>query len=400
MPALSKTLDRFKPSPISSIFALASRLAEEGRDIVNLSTGEPDFDTDESVREAAKTAIDQGATRYTAIDGTTALKSAVRDKFSRENGLHYELDEIIVDAGAKPILAHIMLALLDEGDEVVIPTPCWTSHPGMVRLCGAAPIFAHTREEDGFKLKAYDLEKLLGPKTKLLILNSPSNPTGAVYSEDELKELTEVLLQHPDVWVISDDIYEKLLFDGRTFATPAAVEPRLKDRVITVNGVSKGYAMTGWRIGFAGGPRAVMAGARKVMSQTTGSPPAMSQAAALAALNGPQDYVSQQVETYQRRRDLVVRALNQVPGLTVTPSQGAFYLFVNCADVIGRSTPGGNRLETSSDFVAYLLEEQGVAVVPGAAFEADPYFRLSFAASTEALEEGCRRISSGCSALA
>lgn len=399
MPALSKSLDRFPSSKIASIFALATRLQEEGRDIVNLSTGEPDFDTDISVREAAKKAIDEGATRYTALDGTSALKRAVQAKFSEDNGLDFELDEIIIDTGAKPLLAHIMLALLDPDDEVIIPTPCWTSHPGAVRFCGVHPVFARTREEDDFKLKGQGFRGLISPKTKLLILNSPSNPTGAVYSEDELRELTEVLLAYPDIWIIADDIYEKLLFDGRTFATPAAIEPRLRDRVITVNGVSKSYAMTGWRIGYAGGPREAMAGVRKVMSQTAGSPPAMSQAAAVAALTGPQDYVAEQVATYQSRRDLVVRALNQALGLKVAPSQGAFYLFVNCAGVLGKETPGGKTIQNSTDFVSYLLEDHGIALVPGAAFEADPYFRLSFAASNEALEQGCKRIIAGCSSL-
>ena len=400
MPALSKSLERFQPSKIAEIFALALRLQEEGRDIVNLSTGEPDFATHDSVCAAAHEAIDAGMTKYTAVDGTSDLKRAVQEKFRRDNGLDYALDEIIIDSGAKPLLAHTMMALLDPGDEVIVPTPCWTSHPGAVRLCGGEPVFLACPEDNGFKLHAAELAAAITGRTKMLILNSPSNPTGAVYDAEEMKAITDVVLGHPHIWLVSDDIYESLLFDGRVFATPAGVEPRLKDRVITVNGVSKGHAMTGWRIGFAGGPKDAMQAIRKVLSQATGSPPSISQAAAVAALTGPQEVLAERTAIYQERRDIVVRALNQAAGLTVRPCEGAFYLFVNCAGVLGRTTPAGQVLETSTDFARYLLEDRGVAVVPGVAFEADPYFRLSFATSTEALEEACRRIREGCSALA
>lgn len=399
MPALSNSLQRFQPSKIAEIFALALRLKEEGRDIVNLSTGEPDFETDPKICAAAHRAIDAGITKYTAVDGTTELKRAVREKFKRDNGLDYELEEIVIDSGAKPLLAHIMLALLDPGDEVIVPTPCWTSHPGAVRLCGAEPVFLPCPESNSFKLRPADLAAAITDRSKVLILNSPNNPTGAVYDAAELKAITEVLLQHPQLWIVADDIYETLLFDGRRFATPAQVEPRLRERVITVNGVSKGHAMTGWRIGFAGGPKEVIAAVRKVMSQATGCPPSISQAAAVAALTGPQGVLAERRAIYQTRRDLMVRALNQAAGLKLSPCEGAFYLFVNCAGVLGKSTPGGRVLRSSSDFVTYLLQDKGVALVPGAAFECDPYFRLSFATDTASLEEACRRIREGCSAL-
>ena len=399
MPRLSKSLSRFQSSPISEVFSLALKLQAEGRDLVNLSIGEPDFDTHESVCREAHAAIERGETRYTAVDGTSDLKDAIRMKFKRDNDLEFERDEIVVDAGAKPLLGHIMLTLLDPGDEVVIPTPCWTSHPGMVRVCGAEPVLVKCGEETGFKLQPEQLAASLSPKTKALILCSPGNPTGAVYDEGQLQALADVLRLHEDVWVISDDIYEKLVFDERAFTTMAQAAPDLGERVITVNGVSKGYAMTGWRIGYAAGPKDAMAGMRKVMSQFTGSPSSVSQAAAMAALNGPQDYVAERREIFQKRRDLVVRALNQVPGLRVPPCEGAFYLFIGCGGLIGKSTPAGTDIVTSTDFARYLLETEAVALVPGAAFECDPYLRLSFAASTEELEEACRRISRACSGL-
>jgi aspartate aminotransferase len=399
MPHLSKSLSRFQPSPISEVFALALKLQAEGRDLVNLSIGEPDFDTHESVCREAHAAIDRGETRYTAVDGTSELKDAIRAKFERDNDLEFTREEIVVDSGAKPLLGHIMLTLLDAGDEVVIPTPCWTSHPGMVRVCGAEPVLIECKEEDWFKLQPEQLANSLSSKTKALILCSPGNPTGAVYDIDQLRALADVLRAHEDIWIISDDIYEKLVFDGRAFATMAQAAPDLRERVITVNGVSKGYSMTGWRIGYAAGPREVMAGMRKVMSQFTGSPSSISQAAAVAALNGPQDYVADRRNTFQQRRDLVVRALNQTPGLRVSPCEGAFYLFISCAGLIGKSAPAGGEIASSTDLARYLLETEAVALVPGAAFECDPYLRLSFAASTEELEEACRRIRRACSEL-
>ena len=399
MPQLSRVLDRFRPSPIAHIFALAIQLREEGRDIVNLAAGEPDFETHDSVCAAAHAAIDQGETKYTAVDGANHLKRAIQAKFKQDNGLDYDLDEIVVDGGAKPVLGHIMRALLDPGDEVIIPTPCWTSHPGMVQLCSADPVFVPGPEDRGFKLRPEDLDSAITEKTKALILCSPSNPTGAVYDPQELRALTDVLLRHEDVWIVADVIYEKLVYDGREFATPARVEPRLRDRIITVNGVSKGYSMTGWRIGFAGGPRQAMAGVKKVMSQATGCASSISQVAAAAALTGPQEYISQRTAIFQERRDLVVRALNQAEGLKVQPCEGAFFLYINCGEVLGKKTPAGALLESSADFARYLLEEKGVALIPGAAFEYDPYLRLSFAASTEALEDACARIRSACAAL-
>jgi len=399
MPSLSATLERFQPSAIAEIFSLAVRLKEEGRDIVNLSSGEPDFDTEANAKQAAVEAIAEGQTKYTNIDGTTALKRAIQAKFRRDNSLDYRSEQILVDAGAKPLLAHGMQAILDPGDEVIIPTPCWTSYVGMARLFGGEPKLVPCPEEAGFKLQPEDLERAITRRTKLILLNSPCNPTGAAYAEDELKALTDVLRRHDHVWIFADDIYEHIVYDGFRFVTPAQVEPRLFDRTLTINGVSKAYAMTGWRIGFAGGPTRLIEAIRKVLTQSTANPCSISQAAATEALTGPQDFLVERADSFRQRRDLVVGAINQMPGLRCSPPEGAFYLYPNCAGLLGRRTEEGATIESSHDFARHLLEHWGVAVVPGSAFECDPYFRLSYAASTTELEEACRRIGRACGEL-
>jgi len=399
MPSLSQVLDGFVPSRISEITSLAARLKEEGRDIVNLSVGEPDFDTPEHVRDAAHRAIDAGLTKYTPIDGSTALRAAIQRKFRRDNDLDYDLDQIAASFGAKPLLFTALQALLDPGDEVIIPAPCWTSYPGMVALAGGRAVIVPTSIEANFKLTPEALAAAIGPRTKCLIHCSPSNPTGAAYNAQELQALTAVLVDHPDVWIISDDLYEHILFDGTRFATPAQIEPRLTARTLTVNGVSKGYAMTGWRVGYAGGPKPLIAAIRKVLSQTSGGLCAISQAAAIEALDGPQDFLAARAEIYRHRRDMCVAEIGRAPGLRARSPDGAFYLFVYCGGVLGKRTPAGARIDSSSDFVRYLLETFGVAVVPGIAFESDPYFRLSFAAADQVLAEGLRRITEACSAL-
>ena len=399
MPNLSHRLNGFKPSSIAQIFTLATKLKEQGEDIADLSTGEPDFRTGAAVCMAAKKAIDQGITKYTPVDGTSELKKAIRDKFKKDNQLEYELSQIVIDAGAKPLLAHTLMAILNREDEVIIPTPCWPSHPGVVQLYGAFPVFVKGSADTGFKLKPQDLDHAITEKTTAIILNSPSNPTGAVYSREELKGLTDVLLEHPGIWILADDIYEKLRYDNREFVTVAQVEPRLMDRTITINGLSKAHAMTGWRIGYAGGPLPLMSAIRQIMSQATGNPCSISQRAALEALTGDQSHLHTQLDIYQSRRDKVVKRLNTADGLSVAACEGAFYLYVNCQDVLGKSTPNGQRIESSTDFVRYLLEDHKVAVVPGVAFEYDPYFRLSFATSDEQLDKACSRMIDACDAL-
>ena len=399
MPNLAACLDRFQASAISQVYNLAVRLREEGRDIIDLSIGEPDFNTPDAIKLEAKAAIDEDETKYTSVDGTTALKQAIQEKFRRDNGLTYKTSQIVVDAGAKPLLARALQAMLDPGDEVIVPTPCWTSYPDMVRLYEADPILVAGREEDGFKLQPDALASAVTDKTKLFILNSPSNPTGAAYSKSELKALTDVLLNYPDIWILTDDIYEQIVFDGFRFATPAQVEPRLFERTLTVNGISKAYAMTGWRIGYAGGPDDLIAAIRKLMSQNAGSPCSISQRAAIHALTGPQDYLENWAQSYQERRNLVAESLNQTAGITCRLPEGAFYLYPNCGALLGKTTSSGERLENSGDVARYFLEQAGVAVVPGSAFHCDPNFRLSYAASVDELKEACQRISEACLAL-
>jgi len=399
LPILSSALGRIKPSPTIAVTNLARELKAQGRDVIGLGAGEPDFDTPEHVKAAAIEAIRRGETKYTAVDGTPELKKAIQGKFRRENGLDYALDEITVGAGGKEVLYNALMATLDPGDKVVVPAPYWVSYPDMVLLAGGTPVPVTCPEQTGFKLRPEDLEEAIGPKTKWVILNSPNNPTGAAYTKTELKALTDVLVRHPQVWVMTDDMYEHLVYDEFRFTTPAQVEPRLKDRTLTVNGVSKAYAMTGWRIGFAGGPKELIRGMGVIQSQSTSNPSSVSQAAAVAALNGDMGFLPERNEVYRQRRDLVVDMLNEADGLRCHRPEGAFYVYPSCAGVIGRRTPAGTEIGTSEDFARALLAEEGVAVVHGSAFGLDPYFRISYATSTEALEEACRRIIRFCGRL-
>ena len=399
MSILSSSLARIKPSPTIAVTNLARELQAQGRDVIGLGAGEPDFDTPEHIQEAAIAAIRGGHTRYTAVDGTPALKQAIVGKFKRENGIEYRTDEITVGTGGKQVLYNALMATLEPGDEVVIPAPYWVSYPDMTLLAGGTPVFVSCPEQTGFKLRPEDLDEAITPKTKWVMLNSPNNPTGAAYTEDEIKALTEVLLRHPHVWLLTDDMYEHLVYDGFRFTTPVQVEPRLKDRTLTVNGVSKAYAMTGWRIGYAGGPKELIRAMGIIQSQSTSNPSSVSQAAAVAALNGDLGFLAERNAVYRQRRDLVVDQLNRAPGLRCHRPEGAFYVYPSCAGVIGRTTAKGVRLGTSADFAAALLEDEGVAVVHGTAFGLDPYFRISYATSTQLLEEACRRIIRFCEGL-
>ncbi|WP_022706861.1 pyridoxal phosphate-dependent aminotransferase [Paracoccus zeaxanthinifaciens] len=396
MALISDRLARIKPSPTIAMTTRAAELRAEGRDIIGLSAGEPDFDTPENVREAGKQAIDRGLTRYTAVDGTPSLKRAIVDKFARENGLDYTPAEITVGTGGKQILFNALMATLDDGDEVVIPAPYWVSYPDMVLLAGGKPVVVPCTIEAGFRLTPEALEAAITPRTKWLILNSPSNPSGAGYDRAQMKALTEVLLRHPHVWVLADDIYEHLVFDGFEFCTPAQVEPALKDRVLTMNGVSKAYAMTGWRIGYGAAPRPLIAAMAKLQSQSTSNPSSISQFAAEAALNGPQDYIRDSRAVFQRRRDLVVAGLNECPGIECPTPQGAFYVYPSIAGLIGATSAAGTRIDDDEAFANALLDEEGVAVVFGAAFGLSPHFRISYATSDEQLTEAVARIRRFC----
>jgi aspartate aminotransferase len=399
MSFLATRLDRIKPSPTIAAGQKARELKAAGRDIISLDAGEPDFDTPDSIKEAAIAAIRGGQTKYTTVDGTPALKQAICDKFKRENGLTYTPEQITVGAGGKHVLFNALLATLNEGDEVIVPAPYWVSYPDMTLLAGGTPVFVECPAEKGFKLQPEDLERTITPRTKWLVLNSPSNPTGAAYTRDELKALSQVLLRHPHVHILNDDMYEHVIYDEFAFSTIAEVEPGLYDRTLTVNGVSKAYAMTGWRIGYAGGPVALIKAIAKIQSQTTTNPSSISQAAAVAALSGPQDFIASRAEVFQKRRDLVVSMLNQAKGITCHRPEGAFYVFPSCAGVIGKTTPDGKVIESDQDFALYLLMSAGVSVVFGAAFGMSPFFRISYAASTESLEEACRRIQRACGDL-
>jgi len=396
---LADNLTRVKPSPTIAISTRAAEMKAAGRDVIGLAAGEPDFDTPTNIRDAAKAAIDAGKTRYTAPDGIAELKAAISRKFKRDNGLVYGVDQISVATGGKQVLFNALMATLNAGDEVVIPAPYWVSYPDMVLLAGGVPVIATASLENRYKLTSETLEAAITPKTKWLIFNSPSNPTGAGYSHAELRGLTEVLLRHPQVRVLSDDMYEHLAYPPFRFCTPAEVEPRLYDRTLTVNGVSKAYAMTGWRIGYAGGPADLIGAMRKVQSQTTSNPCSVSQWAAVEALDGPQDYIATSRPVFERRRDLVVAMLNAAEGITCPKPEGAFYVYPSVSGCIGRSTTSGKVLKTDEDFAVSLLEEKGVAVVFGAAFGLSPNFRVSYAASDEVLKEACERIRAFCASL-
>ncbi len=399
MSVLAERLSAIKPSPTIAVTNLARELKAAGRDVIGLGAGEPDFDTPDHVKQAAIDAIHAGDTKYTAVDGTPALKQAIVDKFKRENGLDYKTEEITVGCGGKQVIYNALMATIDPGDEVIIPAPYWVSYPDMTLLAGGKPVIVTCPEQTGFKLRAEDLEAAITDRTKWLILNSPSNPSGAALNRDELKAIADVLMRHPKVWVISDDIYEHLVYDGFEFSTIAAVEPGLKDRCLTMNGVAKAYAMTGWRIGFAGGPSVLIKGMAKVQSQSTSNPCSISQAASVAALNGPIDFMAERAATFKSRRDLVAGMLNKAPGLRCHTPEGAFYVYPSCAGAIGKTTPDGQTIADSEDFSRYLLESEGVACVHGTAFGMDPYFRISYATSTELLEDACGRIIRACEKL-
>jgi len=399
MAFLSDTLSRVKPSPTIAVTTKAAELKAEGRDVIGLGAGEPDFDTPQNIKDAAKAAIDAGKTKYTAVDGLPELKAAICAKFKRDNGLDYTPAQVTVGTGGKQVLYNALVATLNAGDEVVIPAPYWVSYPDMVLLAGGEPVIAEATADTAYKLTPDALEAAITPKTKWLIFNSPSNPTGAGYTWDELKALTDVLLRHPHVWIMSDDMYEHLVYDDFKFCTPAQVEPALYDRTLTVNGVSKAYAMTGWRIGYAAGPKDVIGAMRKIQSQSTSNPCSISQWAAAAALNGPQDYIAENNLTFQRRRDLVVDMLNAAEGVTCPVPEGAFYVYPSIAGCIGKTSAGGALIENDEAFATALLEEKGVAVVFGAAFGTSPAFRVSYATSDDALREACTRIQDFCAGL-
>ena len=399
MAFLADRLNRIKPSATIAVSTKARELKAAGRDVIGLGAGEPDFDTPLNIQEAAIRAIRGGDTKYTAVDGTPQLKAAIVAKFKRENGLTYTPDQVIVGTGGKQVLYNALMASLNPGDQVIVPAPYWVSYPEMVALAEGEPVAVDCPANNGFKLMPEDLEKAITPKTKWLILNSPSNPTGAAYTAAELKALAEVLRRHPQVHILTDDMYEHLVYDGFKFATIAEVAPDLYDRTLTMNGVSKAYCMTGWRIGYGAGPKALVKAMTTIQSQSTSNPSSVSQAAAVEALNGPQDFIPANNEHFKARRDLVVAALNQAPGLHCHKPEGAFYVYPSCAGTLGRRTPGGKVIQSDEDFVTYLLEDVGVAVVQGSAFGLAPYFRISYATSSEVLTEACRRIKAACEKL-
>jgi aspartate aminotransferase len=399
MSFLAERLSRIKPSPTLAATDRARALKASGKDIIGLSAGEPDFDTPANIRAAAKAAIDRGDTRYTDTGGTPDLKKAIGAKFKRENGLDYAPNQIVVSTGGKQVLFNALMATLDAGDEVLIPAPYWVTYPDIVALAEAMPVGIACPAENGFKLKPADLEAAIKPRTKWLILNSPSNPTGAAYTKAELRALADVLLRHPQVWILTDDMYEHVLYDDFEFATIAQVEPKLYPRTLTLNGVSKAYCMTGWRIGYAGGPKELISAMTMLQSQSTSNPSSVSQAAAVEALNGPQDFIPRHNAIFKERRDLVVSMLNQATGLHCPKPEGAFYVYPSCKGVLGKRTPEGKAIENDTDFITYLLDSEGVAVVQGAAFGLSPHFRISYATSTEVLEKACQRIQRACAAL-
>ena len=399
MAFLADALDRVKPSATIAVSQKARELKAAGRDVIGLGAGEPDFDTPDNIKAAAKAAIDRGETKYTPVAGIPELRRAIADKFSRENGLDYEPSQTIASTGGKQVLFNAFMATLNPGDEVVIVAPYWVSYPEMVALTGGTPVFVEAGIEDGFKLRPEALEAAITERTKWVMLNSPSNPSGAAYTRAEMKALTDVLMRHDHVWVLTDDIYEHLLYEGAEFVTPAAVEPRLMDRTLTMNGVSKAYSMTGWRIGYAAGPAKLIKAMDTIQGQQTSGPCSIAQWAALEALTGPQDYIPESRQVFEGRRDLVVSMLNQASGIACPKPEGAFYVYPSCAGTIGKATGGGKVIGTDEDFVTELLDAEGVAVVHGSAFGMGPNFRISYATSTEALTEACERIQRFCGSL-
>ena len=400
MAFLADSMMRIKPSPTIAVTDLARALKAAGRDVIGLGVGEPDFDTPDNIKQAAINAINAGkASKYTAVDGIPELKAAIASKFKRENALDYKASQIIVGTGGKQVLFNALMATLNPGDEVIIPAPYWVSYPDIVLLAGATPVPVEARMKDGFKLKPEALEKAITRNTKWLIFNSPSNPTGAAYSRDELKAITDVLMRHPHVWTLSDDMYEHLVYDDFKFFSPAQIEPGLYERTLTLNGVSKAYCMTGWRIGYAGGPEHLIKAMATLQSQSTTNANAAAQWASVEALNGPQDFIPKHNKVFKERRDLCVSMINQAKGLRTPTPEGAFYVYPSCEGAIGRTARSGKKIETDQDFVTALLDEEGVAVVHGSAFGLGPAFRISYAVATPVLEEACSRIQRFCGNL-
>ena len=397
--AESTALARVKPSATLAADAKGRALKAAGKDVISLAAGEPDFDTPDNIKEAAIKAIRDGKTKYTNVDGIPELKDAIVAKFGRENGLRYTPAQVNVSPGGKPVIYNAMVASLNPGDEVVIPAPYWVSYPDMVLLAGGEPRFVMTSAETGFKMQAADLEAAITPRTRWVLLNSPSNPSGAAYTRAELRAVADVLLRHPQVWILTDDMYEHLVFGDFQFSTIAQVEPKLYDRTLTMNGVSKAYAMTGWRIGYAAGPEPLITAMRKVMSQTTSNPSSISQWAAVEALNGPQDFIKPNAKLFEQRRDLVVSMLNQANGMHCPTPEGAFYVYPSVAGLIGKTAPSGKTIGSDEDFAVELLETEGVSVVFGAAFGLSPFFRISYATSNANLEDACQRIQRFCGSV-
>ena len=396
---ISDSLNRIQPSATIAISNKAQAMQAEGQNVIGLAAGEPDFDTPDNIKAAAIAAINAGKTKYTAVDGIAELKKAIVAKFKRENNLDYKVSQVSVGSGGKQVLFNALMATVNPGDEVIVPAPYWVSYPDIVLLAGGKPVIVQGRPDKGFKLQAADLEKAITPKTKWLILNSPSNPSGAAYSFAEMKALTDVLVKHPHVWVLTDDMYEHLVYDDFKFVTPAQVDPTLYDRTLTMNGVSKAYCMTGWRIGYGAGPEVLIKAMAKLQSQSTSNPSSIAQWAAVEALNGPQDFIAKHNKIFKERRDLVVSMLNQAKGLKCATPEGAFYVYPSCAAVIGKTAPSGKMIATDGDFVSELLAAEGVAAVHGAAFGTSPYFRISYATATTMLEDACQRVQRFCGSL-
>jgi aspartate aminotransferase len=399
MAFLADALSRIKPSATIAVTQMARELKAQGKDVISLSVGEPDFDTPQNIKDAAIAAIARGETKYTPVAGIPELRKAIADKFKRENGLDYKPEQVIVGTGGKQILFNAFMATINPGDEVVIPAPFWVSYPEMIALCGGTPVFVETTIENNFKLTAEQLDKAITPKTKWFMFNSPSNPSGAAYSKDELKALTDVLMKHPHVWVLTDDMYEHLVFGDFVYYTPAQVEPALYDRTLTMNGVSKAYAMTGWRIGYAAGPLPLIKAMDMIQGQQTSGACSVAQWAAVEALNGPQDFITESKKAFEERRDLVVSMLNQASGIVCPKPEGAFYVYPSCAALIGKTAPSGKVIANDEDFVMELLATEGVATVHGSSFGLGPNFRVSYATSNDKLEEACSRIQRFCASL-
>ena len=399
MTHLSARMGQLRPSPTVATSALVRKLKAEGRDIIGLVGGEPDFATPDNIKQAGIRAIESNQTRYTDVDGTPALRAAISAKFKRENGLDYPPDQIVATSGTKPLLHAALMAMTDPGDEVIIPAPHWVSHPDITRIVGAIPVSVPCPPETGFRLAPDALEVAITPRTRVLILNSPNNPTGTAYSEDDLRALVAVLKRHPDIWVLTDEIYEHIRFDGHASPSIAALDAEIAARTVTANGFSKGYVMTGWRIGFAGGPAPMMKAIKLLVGQLLGSPSAIAQQAAIEALTGPQDFIADNAAVFQQRRDIALQVLQQTPGLRSHTPEGAFYLYPDCTGVIGRTMPGGKTIETDTDFVHGMIEHAGVAVVPGSAFGLSPFFRMTYSVDTDQLRTAMERIRRFCNEL-